>query len=86
MARRVRRTQFYLDDDLYEAVVAEATRLGTSRSAIVRDAVRAFLPQYFAAPDPIDSLIGSLVDVDPVDDIDEVIYGYKGDDQGPIGG
>lgn len=74
----MRRT-FYLDDDLYEAVVAEAARLGTSRSAIVRDAVRAFLPRHFVRPhDPIDDLVGSLVDVDPVDDIDEVIYGYKG--------
>lgn len=73
----MRRT-FYLHDDLYDAVVAEAARLGTSRSAIVRDAIRAFLPQHFVRPhDPIDDLIGSLVDVDPVDDIDEVIYGYK---------
>ncbi len=71
----MRRTQFYVDDDIYEALSAEAARLGTSRSAIVRDAVRAFLPHYFVdSPDPLDELVGSLVDVDPVDDIDSVIY------------
>ena len=78
----MRRAQFYVDDDLYEALSAEAARRGTSRSAIARDAVRAFLPQYFArTPDPLDELVGS-VDIDPVDDIDEVIYGYKGDGGG----
>ena len=74
----MRRAQFYVDDELYEALAAEAAHLGTSRSAIVRAAVRAFLPRYFGrTPDPIDELIGS-VDIDPIDDIDEVIYGYKG--------
>ena len=74
----MRRAQFYVDDDLYEALSAEAARGGTSRSAIARDAVRAFLPQYFdREPDPLHELVGS-VDIDPVDDIDEVIYGYKG--------
>ena len=78
----MRRAQFYVDDDLYEALSAEAARRGTSRSAIARDAVRAFLPGYFdREPDPIDELVGS-VDADPVDDIDEVIYGYKGDGGG----
>ena len=71
----MRRTQFYVDDDIYEALSAKAARLRTSRSAIVRDAVRAFLPQHFAdSPDPIDELAGSVVDVDAVDDIDGVIY------------
>ena len=79
----MRRAQFYIDDDLYEALTAEAARRGTSRSAIARDAVRQFLPRYFdREPDPLDELVGSLVDVDPVDDIDEVIYGYKGDGGG----
>ena len=74
----MRRIQLYVDDDVDRALSAEATRLGTSRSAVLRDAVRTSLHDYFEnEPDPIDALIGS-VDIDPVDDIDEVIYGYKG--------
>lgn len=74
----MRRIQLYVDDDVDRAVSAEAAKRGTSRSAVIRDAVRASLHDYFEEePDPIDSIIGS-VDIDPVDDIDEVIYGYKG--------
>lgn len=75
----MRRIQLYVDEDVDQAVSAEAARLGTSRSAVIRDAVRTSLPGYFSRePDPIDELVGWLVDADPVDDIDEVIYGYKG--------
>ena len=59
----MRRTQFYVDDDIYEALSAKAARLRTPRSAIVRDAVRAFLPRYFAdSPDPIDDIDGVIYD------------------------
>lgn len=72
----MRRIQIYVDADLDEALSAEATRLGTSRSALVRDAVRAWLEAYFDAPgDAVDDLIGSL-DVDPDDDLDSVAYGF----------
>ena len=74
----MRRIQLYVDEDVDEALSAEAARLGTSRSALVRDAVRASLAAYFGRPaDPIDELVGSLVDVDPVDDIDAIVYGLK---------
>ena len=74
----MRRIQLYVDDDVDRALSAEAALRGTSRSAVIRDAVRTSLNGYFEnEPDPIDALIGS-VDIDPVDDIDEVIYGYKG--------
>jgi len=70
----LRRIHLYLEPDLDEALSAEATRLGTSRSALVRDAVRASLEAYFDTPgDAVDELIGGL-DVDPDDDLDWVIY------------
>ncbi|MCY4454830.1 MAG: ribbon-helix-helix domain-containing protein [Chloroflexi bacterium] len=74
----MRRAQFYLDNDLYEALSAEAARLGTSRASIVRDALRTSLARHTVDTlDPLDELVGS-VDIDPIDDIDEVIYGYNG--------
>ena len=73
----MRRIDVYVDDDLYDALSAEAARRGTSRSALVRDAVRAMLDEPCAdAFDPIEELIGA-VDIEPVDDIDAVIYGWK---------
>ena len=67
-----------MDDDLDEALSAEAARLGTSRSALVRDAVRLSLNTYFDNPgDAVDELIGWL-DVEPDDDIDSVVYGLEG--------
>ena len=70
----MRRTQIYLDADLDEALSAEATRLGISRSALVRDAIRAALEAYFETPrDAVDELIGG-VDANPDDDLDSVIY------------
>ena len=74
----MRRTQFYVDDAIYDALTAEAARLGTSRSAIVREAIRASLTRHSVdRPDPLDALLGS-VDIDPIDDIDAVIYDYDG--------
>ena len=74
----MRRIQLYMDEEVDEALTAEAARLGTSRSAVVRRAVRDALDAYFTdARDPIDELVGWLVDPDPVDDIDAVIYGFE---------
>ena len=71
----MRRIQLYMDDEVDEALSAEAARLGTSRSALVRDAVRAaFSGRIEATTDPVDELIGSL-DVEPDEDLDVLIYG-----------
>ena len=71
----MRRIQLYMDDDIDDALTAEAARLRTSRSALVRDAVRASLEgQLDRSPDAVDELVGSL-DVEPDDDIDSVVYG-----------
>ena len=72
----MRRIQLYIDSDVDAALSAEASRRGCSRSALVRDAVRASLGAYFAdSADPADELVGWLADVDPVDDIDAIVYG-----------
>ena len=71
----MRRIQLYMDDEVDEALSAEAARLGTSRSALVRDAVRTALSSRIeATTDPVDELIGSL-DVEPDEDLDAVVYG-----------
>ena len=73
----MRRIQLYMDDELDDALSAEAARLGVSRSALVRDVVRVSLSAYFDAPaDAVDDLIGRL-DVDPDNDIDSVVYGLE---------
>ncbi len=70
----MKRIQLYMDDDLDDALSAKALRLGTSRSALVRDAVRLALRADSSGPgDSVDELIGWL-DVEPADDIDSVIY------------
>ena len=72
----MRRIQLYIDDDVDEALSAEAARRGCSRSSLVRDAVRASLDAYFVdSADSVDELVGWLADVDPVDDIDAIVYG-----------
>ena len=71
----MRRIQLYLDDDVDDALTAQAAKMGTTRSALVRDAVRASLrADLHTAADPVDDLIGWL-DVEPDDDVDAVIYG-----------
>ncbi len=75
----MRRIQLYIDEDVDEALTAEAARLGTSRSALVREAVRGALGTHFAeTADPVEDLIGSIAHVDPIDDIDAIVYGLRG--------
>ena len=73
----MRRIQLYLDADVDDALTTQAAKLGTTRSALVRDAVRASLgADLHAVADPADDLIGCL-DIEPDDDIDAVIYGLN---------
>ena len=71
----MRRIQLYLEEDIDEALSVAAARRGMSRSALMRDAVRAALAaETETLADPLGSLVGS-VDVEPDDDLDSVIYG-----------
>jgi len=73
----MRRIQIHIDDALDAAVAAEAARQGISKAALIRACiareVRVTTPP---TGDPWDAMTGWLDD-DPVDDIDEVLYGPK---------
>ncbi len=73
----MRRLQIYMDESLDDRLDAEAARRGLSKAALIRDAVARDLGLAPATEDPWEALIGSLDD-DPVDDIDELIYGGHG--------
>lgn len=67
----MRRIQLYIDADIDDALSAEAARLSVSRSALVREAVRAYLDR---AADAVDEIIGCL-DIEAGDEsIDNVVY------------
>jgi predicted transcriptional regulator len=70
----MRRIQIYIEEELDEALQAEATRTGRSKAAIIRESVAARIGRRGKTPrDPITALIGS-VDAEPAD-VDEVVYG-----------
>ena len=70
----MRRIQIYLEEEVDDALAAEAVRRGTSKAALIRTAVAyRFGPLPGLDADPISKLVGS-VDIEPAD-IDEVVYG-----------
>lgn len=70
----MRRIQIYIEEDLDDALQAEAAKSGRSKASLIRGCVA---ERYRAArnleSDPLSALVGS-VDAEPVDDIDAVIY------------
>lgn len=68
----VKRLQIYIDEDLDDALAAEAARKKTSKAALIRELVRERLGGR-ARRDPLDELVGDI-DAEP-GDIDEVVYG-----------
>lgn len=72
----MRRIQLYIDADIDDALAAEAARLNVSRSALVREAVRASLGGCFdRGADAVDEIIGCL-DIKAGDEsIDDAVYG-----------
>ena len=73
----MRRIQIHIDETLDAAVKAEAARRGVSKAALIRSCIAREVGAPAAAPgDPWDAVTGWLDD-DPVDDIDDVIYGPK---------
>ncbi|HEX6538939.1 MAG TPA: ribbon-helix-helix protein, CopG family [Candidatus Dormibacteraeota bacterium] len=73
----MRRLQVHLDDELDDALAAEAAHLGTSKAAIIRRALTRDLPELpAAADDPWEALDGWL-SAGGVDDIDAAIYEHQ---------
>lgn len=74
----MRRLQIYIDEALDDRLEAEALRRGKSKAAVIRHAVANHLgPTTPAVDDPWNALVGWLNN-EPVDDIDELIYGGHG--------
>lgn len=69
----VRRLQISIDESLDEQLTAEAARRGTSKAALIRQAVRQTYGERTGQEDALDALAGD-VDAAPVDDVDAVIY------------
>jgi Ribbon-helix-helix protein, copG family len=64
-----------IDEDLDEALERQARDERTSKAALIRRYVRERLkPLPPVSEDPLWQLVGDL-DVEPVDDIDEYLYG-----------
>ena len=71
----MRRVQIHLDESLDDAAAKEAARRGISKAALIRHVLAAEVATNpSAAGDPWEAMIGWL-DNEPVDDIDEAIYG-----------
>jgi hypothetical protein len=78
----MRRINIVIDPELDDRLEREAAARGTSKSALVRECVERGLPEK-----PLDNgllalleLSTELADVEPVDDIDEYLYGSLGGD------
>ena len=70
----MRRIQIYIDEELDDALQAEATRTRRSKASIIRESVAARIGRREAiSKDPFTALIGS-VDAEPAE-IDEIVYG-----------
>ncbi len=73
----MRRIQIHIDEALDDAVGAEAARRGVSKAALIRASIaREVGTAAPASEDPWDAMTGWLDD-DPVDDVDDVLYGPK---------
>ncbi len=70
----VKRLQISIEVELDDALAVEATRLGTSKAALIRQYVRARLAGEGNRSDALDAIVG-MSDAEPVDDIDEFLYG-----------
>ena len=70
---RMRRIQVVIDPDLDDRLEREAAARGLSKSALVRLAVHRELSEPF--DNGLWRLVGMFPDVEPVENIDEFLYG-----------
>ncbi len=71
----MRRIQIHIDAALDDAATAEAARRGISKAALIRACLGKEL-RTTQTGDPWEAMIGWLDD-DPVEDLDEAIYGPR---------
>ncbi len=69
----MRRIQIYIEEELDERLGTEAAGSGTSKAALIREAVALRYGSSALRTDPLDQLVASL-DVEP-GNVDEVVYG-----------
>jgi hypothetical protein len=73
----VRRIQIHIEDELDLAAEAEAARRGISKAALIRESLAERLSvQDAASRDPWEAMVGWLDD-EPVEDIDDLVYGPR---------
>jgi len=72
----MRRIQLHLDEDLDEALTRRAIERGVAKAVLIREVLRAAVPQRGRADDPSLALLG-IYDGHKGDSsaIDEVVYG-----------
>jgi hypothetical protein len=76
----MKRLQILIEEDLDEALAQQARKERVSKGALVRRYVRAQLePLPPIEEDPLRGMVGAY-DAEPVDDIDEFLYGPLGPD------
>jgi Ribbon-helix-helix protein, copG family len=76
----VKRLQIMIEEDLDAALARQAAEEGVSKAALIRRYVGERLrPLPPLEEDPLWQLVGS-VDAEPIDDIDEFLYGPLGPD------
>ncbi|MEX0674738.1 MAG: CopG family transcriptional regulator [Gaiellaceae bacterium] len=77
----MKRLQIMIEEELDDALGREAAREGTSKAALIRRFVRERLkPLPPLHEDPLWEMVGASGDVEPVEDIDEYLYGPIGDE------
>jgi hypothetical protein len=78
--RSVKRLQIMIEEDLDAALGRQASREKTSKAALIRRYVRERIePLPPLEEDPLWELVGMAGDAEPVDDIDEYLYGPGAD-------
>ena len=79
--KEVKRLQIMIEEELDAELGRQARREGVSKAALIRRYVRDRLrPLPPLEEDPLWELVGMAEDAEPVDDIDEYLYGPLGPD------
>ena len=75
----MKRLQIMIEEDIDAALERQAAREGVSKAALIRRYVRERLKPLPAIDrDPLWEMVGADREVEPVDDIDEFLYGPLG--------